>query len=197
MGLRPGERLGLIGETGSGKSTLMRALARLDPMVTGEVRWRGKPVLGDDVPAFRRQVVYVGQRPALIAGSVVDALRLPFSFASRSTGFDASLARCWLDDLCGDTTLWDRESETLSGGEQQLVALVRAVLVDPCILMLDEPTSSLDASTAQRCEQRVLRWLDERPERAVIWTSHDRTQVDRLASRTVQMRGGVLSPGGD
>jgi putative ABC transport system ATP-binding protein len=74
----------------------------------------------------------------------------------------------------------ERPSTTLSGGEAQIVAFLRAVQLSPLILLLDEPTASLDAETAHRLEKLVERWQSEDLNRAYLWTSHDREQLKRV-----------------
>jgi len=73
----------------------------------------------------------------------------------------------------------DRRASVLSGGEGQIVGLVRALLLEPEVLLLDEPTAHLDAEATERVEEVVLEWVDA-GDRAALWTSHDRAQVDRV-----------------
>src|SRR5262245_60544401 len=77
--IAPGERLGLVGPTGAGKTLLMRAIAMLDPIDSGQVSWNGREVGPALVRAYRSHVVYLHQRPSLVSGSVETNLRLPFT----------------------------------------------------------------------------------------------------------------------
>src|SRR5579862_8372644 len=74
VSIRPGERLGVLGPSGAGKTVLLRAIARLDRVDEGSVRWRGDVVRGEAVPDYRKRVVYLHQRPALLDGTVEDNL---------------------------------------------------------------------------------------------------------------------------
>ncbi|MBL9124640.1 MAG: ATP-binding cassette domain-containing protein, partial [Planctomycetaceae bacterium] len=175
-----GERLVIAGPTGSGKSLLLRALALLDPLDEGEVRWRDAAVGGARIPTFRSQAVYLHQRPALIEGSVEANLRLPFSFAALAgSSFDRERVEALLSRI-GRSSLLTRHWRDLSGGEAQVVALVRALQLEPTLLLLDEPTASLDRESALAIERLVLDWQAARRERAAVWVTHDDAQVGRI-----------------
>ena len=89
-----------------------------------------------------------------------------------------------------DDSFLRQRTERLSGGEAQIVAVVRALLVAPSVLLLDEPTASLDSGTARAIEELIRHWVSASPDRAFIWTSHDRAQLERIAGRLV-----TLGPG--
>ncbi len=155
-----GQRLALLGATGAGKTVLLRALALLDPLDAGSIDWQGRAVVGDATPAYRRQVVYLHQRPALFDGGVEDNLRHPFTLrVHQGRRFDRSRVLALLDGLGRGPAFLDRSIRDLSGGEAQIVALLRAVQLDPAVLLLDEPTASLDQTTAQAVEGLLDRWF--------------------------------------
>ena len=179
------EQIGLSGESGSGKSMLLRAIAMLDPVGSCELRFRGQQV--SDVPAYRRQVVYLHQRPAMIPGSVRDNLQLPFRIKLATQTFDEASAIHWLERLGKPASLLDQSIDTLSGGEQQLVAILRAVSLDPIILLLDEPTAALDADSTGRLEQLIQQWWSQSSLASYVWVSHDPNQLTRMATRRIEM----------
>ena len=124
-------------------------MAMLDPLDAGSIRWQGRAVAGEAVPGYRKQVIYLHQRPALLDGSVEDNLRHPFTLkAHRDRRFDRSGSIDLLARLGRDRSFLDKASRDLSGGEAQIVGLVRALQLDPAVLLLDEPTASLDPATA-------------------------------------------------
>ena len=189
-----GERLGVLGPSGAGKTVLLRALARLDPLDEGSIRWQGRVVRGGDVPGYRRRVVYLHQRPALLEGTVEDNLRYPFTLeAHRGRAFDPDRAEGLLERLGRDPGFLAKNSRDLSGGESQLVGLVRAVQLDPATLLLDEPTASLDPATARAVEGMLDDWLAAEPDgRALVWVSHDADQARRMTRRRIHLRAGRL-----
>ncbi len=191
-----GQRIGLVGPSGSGKSSLLRAIAKLDRCDSGEVRFDGQSICKDAVPAYRRQVVYLPQRPSFVSGTVRDNLELPFRLDAANEAFDPSRVDRWLGDLAKSRELLDQPVSQLSGGEQQVVALIRAISLSPQVLLLDEPTASLDPEATQRFEELVLAWQQEtgpRSSRGYVWTSHDAGQIERMTNRRIEISNGVLA----
>jgi putative ABC transport system ATP-binding protein len=192
-----GDRCAVVGPSGSGKTLLLRALSLLDRLDEGEIRWNGKTHRGSSVPNYRRQVVYLHQRPALWEGSVEANLRRPFQLQlHRARRFDHSQIMNWLAVLGRAESFLDQPQQELSGGEIQLVGFLRAIQLDPSILLLDEPTASLDLETAMAMEQLIDLWMaaDAGP-RAFLWVTHDHGQADRVANRILQMKQGELRDG--
>jgi putative ABC transport system ATP-binding protein len=189
-----GDRLGILGPSGAGKTVLLRAMAMLDPLDAGAISWQGRALRGHAVPSYRKAVIYLHQRPALDEGSVEDNLRFPFTLkAHRERPFDCGRAINLLAALGRDAAFLDKSSRDLSGGEAQIVAFVRAVQLEPAVLLLDEPTASLDPDTARALEAVLERWLTACPgERALVWVSHDREQTIRMTRRTISLRAGRI-----
>jgi putative ABC transport system ATP-binding protein len=174
---------------------LLRALAMLDPLDAGAIHYRGRNVRGDAVPTYRKQVIYLHQRPALIDGSVEHNLRYPFTLKSHQRhSFDRGRATDLLLSLGRSAGFLDKSSRDLSGGEAQILAFVRAVQLEPDVLLLDEPTASLDPATAQALETALNRWwMAGAGERALVWVSHDREQSLRMTGRTISIHSGRLA----
>lgn len=192
--LRAGERIALIGASGSGKSVLLRTLALLDAPSSGEVLWLGEPLTPPLIPNFRAHACYLTQRAALVDGSVMDNLRLPFTLKhNRHRRFDTAQAVRLLELAGKPTGFADKATFDLSGGEAQLVALIRALLLAPQVLLLDEPTSALDPQSVAAAEALVTNWLEEAPDsRAFLWITHDHAQAQRISTRTLTMHQGTL-----
>lgn len=196
--LRPGDRAALVGATGSGKTLLLRALVLLDRVDTGQVLWRGETPRPDEIPAFRRQVALVHQRPVMFPGTVEENLRIPFALrACRHLRFDRQEILRQLHAIGRAETFLGQPCDNLSGGEQQIVALLRSLQLAPDVLLLDEPTAALDAGTAEAVEALVAAWYAGDPAaRATLWVTHDRVQAERIGRRLITMAGGVVTERG-
>ncbi len=192
LDLAGGDRLGLVGPTGAGKSLILRALALLDPLDAGQVLWMGEPVPDGRVPEVRGQAVYLQQRSPLLEGTVEQNLRLAFELKQRRGQTLPRERLAMLLEVVGSSKAFlDSHTDHLSGGERQIVALMRALVVDPAVLLLDEPTAALDQQTAATLERLVTEWQATAPaERAFIWVSHDPSQVERVAARLISLRNG-------
>lgn len=189
-----GERVAVVGPNGAGKSLLLRALALLDPLDAGEVRWEDAPVTDADVPTFRRRVLYLAQRPALLDDTVESDLKRPFRLAVARGGYERDRVMALLEPLGRDAAFLAKPTAEVSGGEAQIAAFVRALQLDPTILLLDEPTAALDSDATAALERLVDRWVEGGPrERAFVWVSHDPSQANRVAGRTVRLEQGRLA----
>ena len=134
------------------------------------------------------------QRPALIDDTVEAALQHPFRLGvHRGKNFNRDRAVALLGELGRDAGFLEKHVGDLSGGEQQITALVRAVQLDPQVLLLDEPTSALDPPTAQAVERLLVEWAATAPDqRALVWVSHDAAQARRIGDRRMLMESGRL-----
>lgn len=194
--LYAGERAAITGPSGSGKSVFLRTLALLDASDAGFVTWRGGRIARSHIPAYRRRVAYIAQRPAMLDGTVEDNLRYPFMLKTyRDAHFDRDTAARLAQAAGRGADFLDKFASDLSGGEAQIAALVRVLQLAPDVLLLDEPTASLDPASARSIEALVSAWFDADATRACIWVSHNPEQAQRVASRHLTMSAGVL--GGD
>ncbi len=189
----PGDRIAIRGQSGSGKSLLLRALAQLDPLDAGEVTWRGRSLSDAEIPEFRSRVVYHQQHPGLDEGTVLANLERPFSLAAHAARtFDHGAVERLLVLLGRDATLLEASVADLSGGERQIVALVRLLMLEPRIALLDEPTAGLDPSTEDRVIAAIADWVDAEAGRAFLWVTHDSRLTSRMANRSFVVEGGRL-----
>jgi putative ABC transport system ATP-binding protein len=185
----PGEQVAIVGASGSGKSLLLRAIAHLDSIQSGQFLWQEKSIDSQYIPHYRSQVIYLHQRPALWEGTVEDNLKQVYRLAIHSHKvYDQQLILDYLQLLHKPVDFLHRPVSAISGGEAQIVAFLRALQLSPLILLLDEPTASLDAETVHCLEDLVIAWQKQDPQRAYLWTSHDPTQLERMTNCQIHVK---------
>jgi tungstate transport system ATP-binding protein len=180
--VRQGDRLALVGANGSGKSTLLRTLHGLVQPDKGKAGGE----IQHDLSALQAMLF---QRPHLLRASVLNNVALGLWLRGmpwRQAKAEAlqALARVGLADLA------PRNAKALSGGQQQRVALARAWALKPQVLLLDEPTSSLDPTAKREVERLMAEFSDAGM--TLIFSSHNLGQVKRLASRVIYLEHGRL-----
>jgi putative ABC transport system ATP-binding protein len=183
-----GEMLGIVGASGSGKSSLLRLLNRLDEPTSGTVFLDGQDYRQFSPRELRRRVGMVTQRPFLFPGNVAGNIR----FGPLQRGevvADEDISR--LLERVGLPGFAAREVANLSGGEQQRVSLARALANRPDILLLDEPTSALDEQAKMGVEQLICSLVKDTSLTCVMVT-HDRDQARRMCDRVALLEAGRL-----
>ena len=172
----------IMGPNGAGKSLFLRLIHGILEPASGEIRWQRRQL---DL-AIRRRQALVFQKPVLMRRSVAANL----DFVLRPQGGDFRRRR---DELLRQAGLYahrDRPARLLSGGEQQKLALARALATDPEVLMLDEPCASIDAASTQQIEEQLLQ--ARRRGVKIILVTHDVGQARRLADDVIFMYHGQL-----
>jgi tungstate transport system ATP-binding protein len=176
-----GEMLALVGPSGAGKSTLLRLLNFLEYPDQGEIRFQDQVYRqGEPMPlGLRRQVTTVFQRPILLQRSVQANVGYGLRLRGERDGIEtihAALAQVGLDHLSR------QRARKLSGGEMQRVALARAIILEPKVLLLDEPTANLDPYNVGLIEEIVLR-LNRELGTTIVLVTHNIFQARRMAQR--------------
>ncbi|MGV0611292.1 ABC transporter ATP-binding protein [Mycobacterium pseudokansasii] len=172
----------VFGPSGSGKSTMLRLCNRLEVPTSGRVLFCDKDIAETDPLWLRRRVGMCFQRPTPFPGTVADNLRAAEPTASKAQMTD-TLARVAL------TGSWlDRDATALSGGEAQRMCLARTLMARPQVLLLDEPTSAVDADAAGVIERAVRRLADDGI--PALWVTHDPAQAERAADRILHIERG-------
>jgi len=193
--VRRGERVALLGKSGSGKSTLLNLLAGLDRPTSGRI-CVSQRVLSELSPAaiadYRQECVgMIFQAYNLVPWrTALQNVELPMIFARRGKSARVSAAREALATVGLSQRMSHRPSE-LSGGEQQRVAVARALMNGPELLLADEPTGNLDSSTAEEIIDLLSRFLAKAKTTAILVT-HDEELAYRFATRVLHMQDGRL-----
>jgi oligopeptide transport system ATP-binding protein len=186
--LGEGETLGIVGESGCGKSSLAKAVLFLDPPTSGEVRFRDRPVTPDGIQALRRELQIVFQDPytslppRMRVGDVIaDPLRI-HGLGDRATV--ARTVRHLMQEVGLDPNRANQYPFQFSGGQRQRIGIARALAIEPSLVLLDEAVSALDVSV-QAQVLNLLKELQERRGLTYVFISHDlgvvRFMSDRIA----------------
>ena len=181
--VREGEVLAIIGPNGSGKSTLLRVLGLLERPTRGTVSFRGRVVDAAGALAVRRRMAVVFQQPLLADMTVAGNATLGLSFRGVTADECESRLGRWLERL-NIAPLRDQRARTLSGGEAQRVALARALVLEPDVLLLDEPSRAAllpDLAAILRADRVTT-----------VLVSHDRGEALALADRVAVLMGGRI-----
>ena len=178
-----GKITGLVGDNGAGKSTLLRLIAGLDLDYSGHIYYDGKPL---SKPLYQ-QMTMVFQTPYLLKRSVYDNIAYPLQIRHRSAAeirqkTEAMIARLGIEKLA------DQYAHKLSGGESQKVALARALIFEPDLVLLDEPMSGIDAASVRFMEEMIQEYVREY-HKTVIMITHNARQAQELCDRIVHLHG--------
>jgi ABC-type methionine transport system ATPase subunit len=194
LNLHQGDFLAVLGASGAGKSTLLRMFNLLASPTSGNIYYRGQS-LEVDVRTIRQNVGYLFQKPAIFNGSI----KMNLLLAGR---WDVNIANTLdheLKEILDQVELFDmplgRNARDLSGGEQQRLALARVLLNNPQVLLLDEPTSSLDPKLS-RAIMDLIKKLQAELNLTVIAVSHNHELMRRYASRVVLLHQGQIVASG-
>jgi tungstate transport system ATP-binding protein len=181
------ETLAIVGPNGAGKSTLLRILGFLEPCSEGEIRYGGKAIAYPPPLELRRRIAHVFQRPLMLKRSVWSnvAYGLRLRGERNDRAVDEMLARLDLEDLAHEPAV------SLSGGEMQRVALARALVLEPDVLLLDEPTANLDPSNVGLLEA-MIESIHALGRTTIVLVTHNVFQARRRADRVAMLLGGKL-----
>jgi ATP-binding cassette subfamily C protein LapB len=194
--VKPGERVGIIGRSGSGKSTLARLMMGFYEPDQGQILLDGLDLRQLDVADLRQQVGYVAHDLPLLAGSLRDNLTLGAHYVSDARMLEVA-------QLTGVSELarqhpagFDRpvgeRGQLLSGGQRQAVLLARAMLLEPPIMILDEPTSHMDNSSEDALRQRLHAWI---PGKTLLLVTHRTTMLSLVDRLIVLDNGRIVADG--
>ncbi|MFQ5902862.1 MAG: ABC transporter ATP-binding protein, partial [Candidatus Binatia bacterium] len=190
LAVHPGEVLAIIGPNGAGKSTLLRVMGLLEEPTKGKVYFDGHEVARENALGLRRRMASVFQEPLLLNASVSENATLGLRLCGLDRRSAEGQTQPWLERL-GIAHLARRPAKSLSGGEAQRTSLVRALALDPELLLLDEPFSALDPPTREGLLLELETILRETGI-TTVFVTHDRNEAFMLGDRVAVLMGGKL-----
>jgi ATP-binding cassette subfamily C protein LapB len=191
-----GERVGIVGRVGSGKSTLARLISGLYQPSQGSILVDGTDIRQLDPAELRRQIGYVPQDTHLVFGTIKENILIGAPFADDEALLRAA-AVAGVDDFVksrpqGYDMQVGEQGRYLSGGQRSAVTIARALIADPPIILLDEPTGAMDSTSEQRFKARLLEMLDNR---TLILVTHRGSMLSLVDRLIVMDQGRVVADG--
>ena len=190
LDIKHGETLAVVGPNGAGKSTLLLALARLLKPSNGGVIFNGSQLARLDDLEYRRKISFVFQDPLLLDMTVEQNIALGLKFRNMSKEEIHARVWKWIKQL-GIESLAKRGASQLSGGEAQRVSLARAFVLEPELLLLDEPFAALDPPTRVKLLQDLSALLVE-DHRTAVFVTHNLNEAAKLSHRVAVIVDGML-----
>ncbi|MGK7875680.1 MAG: ATP-binding cassette domain-containing protein [Xenococcaceae cyanobacterium] len=187
----PGDRLTIIGPSGAGKTSLLRLLNRLNEPTAGSIHLENQQLSQIPVRQLRQQVVLVLQEPKLLGMTVQEALAYPLLLQQLPNQEIQQRVETWRSRLHIPEDWLERNELQLSLGQRQLVAIARALVMQPKILLLDEPTSALDAGSASHLLE-VLTLLVTSGKTTILMVNHQLELAQQFANRVLYLQKGQL-----
>ena len=186
-----GERLVLIGPSGSGKTTLLRLINRLQEPSTGKIIFCSQPLEKIPIIDLRQQIVLVPQEPKLLGMSVNEALSYALKLQNISKAEINQRLQKWKSRLSIPNQWLERYESELSLGQRQIIGITRGLIIEPKILLLDEPTSSLDSLKANQII-KLLTNITQYTQTAIVIVSHDLEVVKSFSKYILKLEQGKI-----
>jgi D-methionine transport system ATP-binding protein len=186
-----GDRLSLLGPSGSGKTSLLRLTNRLSEPSHGAIFLDGQNIQQIPIARLRSQVPFVLQESKLLGMTVRDALMYPLQLRKLDAATIRARLEKWASALAIPQDWLDRTEMQLSVGQRQLVAIARALMIEPSILLLDEPTSALDIGRSEALIQ-LFHQLSHSEAMTIIMANHDLALAEQFCTHVVVMENGTV-----
>ena len=187
----PGEKIAIAGASGAGKTSLLKLCNLLHSPTEGKISFSATDIAQKSVTKLRQQIVLVPQEPKLLGMKVKEALAYPLKLQQLSSSEIKQRVATWSEALKIPEIWLDRHELQLSLGQRQLVAIARALVMQPLILLLDEPTSALDMGISDRLLS-LLNSLAENQKMTIVMVNHQLELSAKFAERILYLENGFL-----
>jgi D-methionine transport system ATP-binding protein len=187
----PGDRIALVGPSGAGKTSLLRLLNRLNEPFQGNIYLEGRNIQQIPILELRREITLVLQESKLLDMKVQDALFYPLLLRGIPRPTIQQRVNEWLERLHIPSEWLERTEVQLSLGQRQLVAIARALIIQPKVLLLDEPTSALDAGRGSHV-MNVLTELAQSHQTSILMVNHQLDMARQFCDRLLYLQQGKL-----
>ncbi|EEG78939.1 ABC transporter ATP-binding protein [Dethiobacter alkaliphilus] len=179
----------IVGESGSGKTTLLRLLNKMISPDEGEIFFHDTPLTNIPAVDLRRRVVMLSQVPVIFPGTIEDNLQAGLSFSEKPLAEEQKLREALLlvhlnKDLAG-------EADKLSGGEKQRLCLARMMLMEPEVMLLDEPSGALDEDTEELIINSLVNFARDH-NKTLIMVTHSKNVARQYAQQIIEVRSGKI-----
>ncbi|TDO77657.1 putative ABC transport system ATP-binding protein [Halanaerobium saccharolyticum] len=179
----------ILGSSGGGKTTFLKLLNNMITADRGKITYKGQDIESYDPVALRREVVMLPQDPEIFKGSIKDNFKITEEIADN--GSSENLSYKELLHKVSLTQDLNDDAEILSGGEKQRLALARVMLLEPEVLLLDEPSSSLDKKTEEKIIKMVVDYV-RKNDRTLIMVTHSPDIAEKFADRIINIEAGKI-----
>lgn len=177
------------GSSGGGKTTFLKLLNNMISPDTGKITYQGKTLEKFDPAVLRREVMMLPQNPKIFKGTIRDNFEMTEKIAAQSFS-GVQIYNDLLEQVALTNDL-DDQANKLSGGEKQRLALARVMLLEPEVLLLDEPSSSLDQKTEQKIIKMVVNYV-KKNDRTLIMVTHSLNLAEIFADRVIEIENGKI-----
>lgn len=188
LNIEAGDYISVVGPSGSGKSTFLKLCCNLISPSGGKIFFSGCDIMLTDPVKLRNKIRYCFQTPVLFGNTVAENLAFPYTVKKEE--FDSGKAERLLSFFNLDKSLLTADIKKLSGGEKQRIALIRAIMLPPEVLLLDEVSSALDAENTKAVEKAVD--ILSSSGVTVLWVTHNPAQSRRRAGKIVTIENGRI-----
>ena len=186
--VQEGDFISIMGPSGGGKSTLLKLACHLISPTSGSLSYRGKDFLSLEPTDMRKKIAYCFQTPVLFGQTVRENINFPFEIRKEPVNKDKIMKLLEQFQLSAD--LLEEDVKTLSGGEKQRIALIRTVIYQPDLLLLDEVTSNLDAENSELVEQAICDLHQQGV--TIMWITHNQEQSQKVANKRLEIINGSI-----